>query len=96
MEYIKAKSAQPSDFGDDTWYFEIDSDRFETRKVILFSNGQYEWTDGNHETDRTWISGVPMPPFDEMVAQEGFVTQQISAVDFEAVWRKAQFDAFPD
>ncbi len=85
MEYIKAKTTASSDFGDDTWYFEINADRIETRKVILFTDGQYEWADGIRETDRTWISGVPMPPFAEIVAQEGFVTELISARDFEAV-----------
>ena len=76
-------------------YYEIDSDRWEVRKVDEFADGTLQWADATHSDGSTWLATENrLPPLSEINAQPVFAAAAISAAEFERLWRAAQ--AQPD
>lgn len=73
----------PSEF-----YSELDSRRFETRKIELFSDGRKGFSDGQRSTEGTRLGIEPVPPVDEIRSQPEFSINVISAKDFEQKWKE--------
>jgi len=69
-----------------TLYSELDDARWETRKVEVWADGSVGWADGAHEVNAR-LGEVPVPPLADIDAMEEFRPRQITAAEFELVWR---------
>src|SRR5436305_14495714 len=70
-------------------YSELDSERWELRKVEVYADGRMDRADAESRTGSTWLSVEPLPPIEEIRAQEPFEPETISAAEFEAIWQAA-------
>ncbi len=90
MEYIKIKWIHESkDFPIDL-YSEIDSDRFEVRKVEVFPDGSLGYADAKDSSKDTKLGDVAMPPLDKLNSDPEFKASVISKDEFEEIWLKAK------
>ncbi len=64
----------------------LDSERFETRKLEFFRSGEVGSASESHETSRTALGSVAVPPLEEINADAEFVGKAISATEFEQLW----------
>jgi hypothetical protein len=80
VKWHHAESGEPVDI-----YSEIGADGYEVRKVNLFPDGHLECADADQETVRTALGVEPVPPIAEINAD----AVQITAGEFEAIWRDA-------
>jgi hypothetical protein len=70
-------------------YSEIDEERCEVRKVDMFRDGTASYADRNRHTGSTRLGDDPVPSLAEIARQKEFQPQEISAKEFEDVWRWA-------
>ena len=70
-------------------YCEIDEQRRELRKVDMFRDGTASYADRDRRTGSTRLSADPVPSLTELSRQKEFQPQEISAKEFEDVWRWA-------
>ena len=68
-------------------YSELDEARWETRKVEVWADGSTGWADADHEVD-SGLSELPIPSLEEIEASGPFRAREITAAEFEAIWRK--------
>ena len=64
----------------------LDSQRFETRKLEFFRSGEVGSASESHETSRTALGSVAVPPLEEINADPEFNGKAISATEFEQLW----------
>jgi hypothetical protein len=64
-------------------------DGWETRKVDIYRDGHLDFASETTETGTTSLGQVPVPPIDEISEQPEFLPVEISAEDFEEIWRHA-------
>ena len=76
------------------YYSELDSLRYETRKVEIFKDGRLSYASKRQSTGETELGVVPVPSIAEIMAQAEFDIKTISQQEFEAVWQKATSWAF--
>lgn len=89
MKYFKSKWIHNFKT-DPVWiYFEVDSDRWETRKVEVFPDGEFAYADAQHQGANTRLSEVQMPSVEEINTDPQFVASEISVSEFEDVWARA-------
>jgi hypothetical protein len=67
-------------------YSEINEDRWELRKIEIFSDGRVGFADSTEETESTQLSVEPLPSLDEIAVDPQFVPREISKEMFESVW----------
>jgi hypothetical protein len=70
------------------FYSELDQDRFETRKVEIFNNGQATFASTKESTGDTRLGIIPVPSLEEIKSQQEFDIKPISADEFEMKWRQ--------
>jgi len=70
-------------------YSELDSDRYETRKVEIFRGGRVGLAGEGLEFGGSVLGVVPVPSFAEINDSQEFVPQEISPDEFDAIWRIA-------
>jgi hypothetical protein len=70
-------------------YSELDSERWELRKVEIYADGRMDRADAETQTGSTWLSVEPLIPIEEIRGQEPFEPETISAAEFEAIWHAA-------
>ena len=68
---------------------ELDSDRYETRKVEIFRGGRISLAGAGIESGDSVLGIVPVPPLDEIGSSPEFVPLEINHDEFEAIWRMA-------
>jgi hypothetical protein len=71
-----------------TLYSELDEEQWEVRKVEVCRDGRCGFADSKIESGGTGLGQLPVPPFNEIVADPQFVLREISPEEFEEVWRK--------
>ena len=88
MKYLKVRWLH-SDPNDPIWlYSEIDSNRWEIRKVELFADGRaaFAGPDRASEDPRCLLSIEPLPDSREIASDPQFLVTEISKSEFEEVW----------
>ncbi|ANN21743.1 hypothetical protein SD37_13510 [Amycolatopsis orientalis] len=70
-------------------FSEVGADGYERRKVERFRGGRLGWADEKHEVGGTGLGVVPVPPLDEINAQQEFVASEIDGDEFEQAWGPA-------
>jgi hypothetical protein len=68
-------------------YSELDPERWETRKVEVFRDGSKGWADARNEV-RSVLGEAPVPPLSEIAMDPQFQPREISAEEFESVWKR--------
>jgi hypothetical protein len=84
VRWHHANSEEPTEL-----YSELDSDRFEMRKVEVLADGHAQYADSVSETGSTALGLVPVPPLEEIASDPQFTPRIISAAEFEIVWLAA-------
>ena len=89
MGYIKVKWVHS--FSDEPvlLYSELDSERWETRKVEVFADGRMNYADRTTSSGDTKLSIEPLPTLDQIDADPQFEPEEITKTEFETVWKKA-------
>lgn len=85
--YSKWKQAQtgfPVEF-----YSELDAQRYETRKVEIFSDGRRAFAAHDQSTHGTRLGIIPVPPIAELKLNHEFDTKEIRQEVFEQQWQAA-------
>ena len=71
-------------------YSELDDERYETRKIEVFEDGRtVKVSRDDPESGSTILADQPLPSLDEINAGEDFHAREISASEFEEVWRRS-------
>lgn len=70
-------------------YSELDDERYETRKIEVYKDGQRVKVSEDHpECGSTGLAVLPIPSIEETnaITEEKFHVQEISAAEFEDLW----------
>jgi hypothetical protein len=70
-------------------YSELDSERWEKRKVEVFKDGRLVPAACGLRSGKTRLGEEPLPGMAEIAADPQFVPVEITAQEFEEVWRQA-------
>jgi hypothetical protein len=70
-------------------YSELDSARWELRKVEVYADGRMDRADADSQTGNTWLSVEPLIQLVEIRAQPAFDPEAISGTEFETIWNAA-------
>lgn len=65
---------------------EIDDDRYETRKIEVYSSGNLGYAYDDVEYNGTALGDVPVPEFSKINSDPQFELQEISKEEFEILW----------
>lgn len=71
------------------FYSELDSARYEIRKVEVFQGGKMSYASKAKSTGDTRLGIAPVPPVAEIMSQPEFEFKAITKQDFEDAWKKA-------
>lgn len=71
------------------FYSELDSNRWETRKVEVFRDGRMGYATAGKSTRDTNLAIVQIPSLEEINKQSEFEARAITADEFEAAWKRA-------
>jgi hypothetical protein len=69
-------------------YSELDGDRYETRKVEIYSDGRRGFADGSEEFGGTRLGETAVPPLSELDGDPQFEAKVITAEEFQRQWLK--------
>lgn len=81
VEWKHAAPDEPTHF-----YYELDEDRYECRKIEVYRDGITHSADATHGQGSTFLSWEPHPPLAAVNADSEFCAQEITREDFESVW----------
>ena len=71
-------------------YLELDAERYEARKIEVFKDGSVTKVSRDKpESGSTLLSSYPTPSLEEINASEEFHGREISAAEFEDLWKSA-------
>jgi hypothetical protein len=70
-------------------YSELDDDRWELRKVEVYRDGRKDYAGPAGSSGSTGLGEVPMPSLASILRQPQFAGGEITATEFEQVWREA-------
>lgn len=84
VRWIHSESEDPIEL-----FCELDHDRFEVRKVEVYGDGRIDFACAEMETGDTRLGECEVPPLKEIAADPEFEPREISAAEFEAIWRIA-------
>ncbi len=77
-------------------YSELDDNRWEVRKVEIFSDGHWGYADSAESFGGTRLGKEPLPPLDEIAADMQFSPTEISNEEFEQVWARRNDERMRD
>jgi hypothetical protein len=89
-EYIKVVWHHDSMSEPVLMYSELDSDRYESRKVEIYRDGRHHWAGGGDSIGSTLLGEVPVPSLEEIAAQQEFSPELTDREEFEEVWSRAR------
>jgi len=72
------------------FWSELDTQRFETRKLEIFMDGHIQYADAEGASGETELGQAPLPSIEEINKQPVFEAEEISKEKFETVWRAAR------
>lgn len=87
--YIYSKWHNPPAGFPFEFYSEMDSLRYETRKIEIFPGGKVGIANDKLSVSGTQLGLVPVPELEEIRAQPEFFVKEISADEFESKWKEA-------
>lgn len=90
MIYIKVIWNQQDPSYPTIFYSELDSARYETRKVVSYLDGRLEFTNEDNESDELFLAEHPVPTLLEISEDPEFEAVEISQSEFEKIWDSAQ------
>ncbi|QNT25482.1 DUF6881 domain-containing protein [Ralstonia solanacearum] len=73
-------------------YSEMNSDRWETRKVEIYVDRRMGFSDGTNSVGGSMLSTEPLPSLQEIATDPQFVPVEISQEEFEKIWTTALLD----
>lgn len=68
---------------------ELDSERWETRKIEFFADGTVGYAQEGTEAGGSFLGEKPVPDIEIMNRDAEFEAEEISATEFEKAWRQA-------
>ena len=71
-------------------YMEIDSNRWEKRKIEIYPDGQMDYADGSVSSGNTRLAIEPIPTLKEIGTDPEFDPANIPTREFERVWAMAK------
>ena len=72
------------------FFSEMDHSRWETRKVEVFTGGRLGYASkAKPSNGSTRLAIIPLPPLKEIASQIEFEVKEISADQFEIIWKRA-------
>jgi hypothetical protein len=89
MVYIKVRWKQDDPDMPILLYSEMENERWEVRRVEVFSDGSFGYADRSTFRGTTSLSPEPMSTLSEIAANPEFEPVAITKDEFEAVWLKA-------
>jgi hypothetical protein len=89
MNYIKVVWKHSSQADPVLLYSELDSERWEVRKVEVFPDGKMSYAASNTSCGGTELGLIPVPPLGEINANAEFEGRQITSAEFQSVWEQA-------
>jgi len=95
MQYIKVTWRHQNPKEPTLLYSELDSERYESRKIEVFANGQRGFADSKENSGSTFLGTVPFPPLEEIATDEQFVPAEITAEEFEREWSVRREQSHP-
>ncbi len=69
-------------------YSELDSERYETRKVEIWADGRRGFADASEEFGGTRLGETAVPPLAELADDPQFEAKEISVEEFQRQWLK--------
>lgn len=88
MNYIKVKWIHNSSMDPIMIYSELDSERWEKRKVEVFHGGRYGYADIHKSFGSTRLGKESIPELDEIASDPQFEPAEITEEEFEEMWMK--------
>lgn len=90
MTYLKVKWKHL--FTDEPiWlYSELDTKRWELRKIEVFPDGTLGYACLHETTQSTRLSVEPIPPLSKIAADPQFEPAEITKEEFESIWNRRQ------
>ena len=90
MNYFKVKWKHS--FPDEpVWiYSEVDENRWELRKIEIFSNGRIGYASPTESTGETRLAEEPIPPLIKISNDPQFEPSEISKSEFEEIWNRRE------
>jgi hypothetical protein len=85
--YIYSKLQIPQSGEPVEFYSELDAQRYETRKMEIFTDGSARHASPSRATSGSLLSVIPVPPIAEISPSE-FDTREISKDEFETKWNE--------
>jgi Domain of unknown function (DUF6881) len=67
-------------------YSELDGERWETRKVEVFTDGRRDFASASETSGNTRLSKEPLPALEEIASDPQFEPVEITRTEFEEVW----------
>ena len=68
------------------FYSELDSNRYEIRKIEIFRNRKVGVATTKEHRGTTELGTIPVPSIEEINLQDEFSAEEISQLDFEKAW----------
>ncbi|MCP4305661.1 MAG: hypothetical protein GY788_12430 [bacterium] len=93
MKYIKVKWIHEFENEPVLLFSEIDTERWEKRKVEVYANGHMDFADTKQETGKTFLGLEPLPSLEQIASDPQFQPVAISEAEFEDVWERARSGA---
>lgn len=90
MKYVKVKWEHEPNQYPKFMYSELSNSNHETRKVEVFCDGSYGFAEEGKNKGSTVLGELPLPTLDDINRDTQFLAENISKVEFEEVWCKAQ------
>jgi hypothetical protein len=75
-------------------YSEIDSERWEVRKIEIFSHGHWGFADMTENFGTTRLGEVPIPSLSEIAQDTEFDPSEITKSEFEQLWSQRKTKSF--
>lgn len=89
MTYVHSKSRQNRPQRPTEYFVEFDALRNEIRKVEIYQDGRFGYATQGKNTPGTELGLLPAPPFSEILKIPDLESWQITAAEFDAIWKKA-------
>lgn len=89
MEYLKVRWIHDSLSDPVLLMSELDSDRYEVRKVEVYADGRMGFASADRESSGTILGEKPIPPVTEIASDPQFIVEEFDRDSFEHAWHSA-------
>jgi hypothetical protein len=86
MDYLKVRWIHENQNDPVLLMSELDTDRYEVRKVEMFVDGRLGFASADQSSDETVLGETPVPPAAEIEADPQFIVHDLDALEFEKAW----------